>query len=167
MIGCVEPCMGEEAAMRTHHKIAVAVAVIIVLLLTLLLPRTGHAQSETFGDVTIRYSAISTDQLLADVASRYGIQRSARNGLVNIAIEQRSGSSEPELVAAAVSGSVAELTGRPKPIRFRETRDEGAIDYLGEFAIDGAGTYVFTISVTPSGRAQPYTVRFNRDYVLD
>ena len=154
--------------MRTHHKIAIAIAVIIVLLLTLLLPRTGHAdQSAAFGDFVVRYSAISTDQLVGDVARRYGIERSAHNGLVNIAIEQKTANAEPELVAASVSGSVAELTGRPQPIRFRETRDEGAIDYLGEFAIDAAGTYVFTINVTPPGHAQPYTVRFNRDYVLD
>lgn len=154
--------------MRTHHKIAVAVAVIIVLLLALLLPRTGHAdQSAAFGDVVVRYSAISTDQLVAEVAKRYGFERSPRNGLVNIAVERRSGAAEPALVAAKVSGSVAELTGRPQPIRFRETRDEGAIDYLGEFTIGAAGTYVFTIQVTPPGREQPYTVRFNRDYVLD
>ena len=154
--------------MRTHHKIAVAIAVIIVLLLALLLPRTGHAdQSTAFGEFVVRYSAISTDQLFADVADRYGIERSPRHGLVNIAIEQKAAGAEPELVAATVSGSVAELTGRPQPIRFRETRDEGAIDYLGEFQISAAGTYVFTISVTPAGHSQPYTVKFNRDYVLD
>lgn len=157
-----------EVAMRTHHKLAIAVAVIIVLLLALLLPRTGHAdQGATFGDIVVRYSAISTDQLLADVARRYGIERSPRNGLVNIAIERKAGDAEPAIIAATVSGSVAELTGRPQPIRFRETQDEGAVDYLGEFAIDAAGTYVFTIKVTPPGQAQPYTVRFNRDYVLD
>jgi hypothetical protein len=130
--------------------------------------RTGHAdQSAAFGDIVVRYSAISTDQLFADIARRYGIKRSAHNGLVNIAVEQKSGANEPALIAASVSGSVADLTGHGKPIRFHETRDEGAIDYLGEFPIDASGTYVFTINVTPPGRAQPYTVKFNRDYVLD
>ncbi len=154
--------------MRTHHKVAIAVAVIIVLLLALLLPRTGHAdQSTEFGDVVVRYSAISTDQLVAEVAQRYGIERSPQRGLVNIAVERKAGGADPALVAAAVSGSVAELTGRPQPIRFRETREEGAIDYLGEFAIGATGTYVFTIKVTPAGLDHAYTVRFNRDYVLD
>jgi hypothetical protein len=154
-----------EADMRTAHKIGLIVIVIVVMLLALLLPRTGHAdQSTAFGDVIVRYSAISTDQLFADSARRYGIERSVRNGLVNIAVEQKAGG---ELIAAAVSGSVADLTGHGRPIRFRETRDEGAIDYLGEFPIDASGTYVFTINVTPPGRAQPYVVKFNRDYVLD
>jgi hypothetical protein len=181
--------------MRVAHKVGLFIAVIVLLLLALLLPRTGHAdQSAVFGDIIVRYSAISTDQLFADIARRYGIERSTHNGLVNIAVEQKSGAGEPALIAASVSGSVADLTGHGKPIRFHETRDEGAIDYLGEFPIDASGTYVFTIYVTPGrspsapqamdgregppgatdgregpppGRAQPYTVKFNRDYVLD
>jgi hypothetical protein len=59
-----------------------------------------------------------------------------------------------------------DLTGHGKPIRFRETRDEGAIDISANFR-STLRTYVFTINVTPPGRAQPYTVKFNRDYVLD
>ena len=151
--------------MRTTHKIGLLVIVIIVLLLALLLPRSGHAgQSMAFGNVVVRYSAISTDQLFADSARNYGIERSPRNGLVNIAVERKP---DGELIAAAVSGNVTDLTGHDRPIRFRETREEGAIDYLGEFPIDASGTYVFTINVTPAGGAQPYTVKFNRDYVLD
>jgi hypothetical protein len=153
--------------MRVAHKVGLLIAVIVLLLLALLLPRAGHAdQSAAFGDIVVRYSAISTDQLFADIARRYGIERSTHNGLVNIAVEQKTGA-EPALIAASVSGTVADLTGHGKPIRFHETRDEGAIDYLGEFPIDASGTYVFTISVTPPGRTQPYTVRFNRDYILD
>ena len=154
--------------MRVAHKVAIALVVIIVALLALLLPRSGHAdQTQKFGDVVVRYSAITTDQLFADVARRYGIERSPRVGLVNIAVERNSGAAEATLISAAVSGSVSSLTGRGKPIRFRETNDEGGVDYLGEFPLEASGTYVFTIDVTPPGRTQAYTVRFNKDYVLD
>jgi hypothetical protein len=153
--------------MRVAHRIALLLVVIAVLL-ALLLPRAGHAnQSETFGDIVVRYSAISTDQLFPDSAHRYGIERSAHNGLVNIAIERKMPSGEPALIAANVSGRVADLAGHARPIRFRETQEEGAIDYLGEFPIDASGTYVFTIDVTPPGVTHPYTVKFNRDYVAD
>ena len=54
--------------MRTAHKIGLLVIVIVVLLLALLLPRSGHAgQSMAFGNVVVRYSAISTDQLFAEI----------------------------------------------------------------------------------------------------
>ncbi len=131
--------------MRVAHKVGLLIAVIL-LLLALLLPRTGHAdQSAAFGDIVVRYSAISTDQLFADIARRYGIERSTHNGLVNIAVEQKNGAGESSLIAASVSGSVADLTGHANPNRFPDTRDDGAIDYLGEFPIDASGTYVFTI----------------------
>lgn len=133
-----------------------------------LLPFAARSQYEqTFGDMTVHYSALSTARLLPAMAKSYGIAQSASRGLVNIAIERKAADGGSAMIAATVTGSVADLTGHRRPIRFRETQDEGAIDYLGEFALDGSGTYVFTIEVTAPGRAQPYTVTFNREYVLD
>ena len=140
------------------------------LALALIVVLAGAAraeQSAAFGAVVVHYSAISTDQLGAESARRYGIERGARHGLVNIAIERKTGDGAGEPIAAVVSGSVAALAGQRRPIRFRETRDEGGIDYLGEFPLDASGTYVSTIEVAVPGSAQPYNVTFNRDYVLD
>ena len=154
--------------MRATHKIGLMIGLIVMLLLALLIPRTGHAdQTASFGDVVIRYNAISTDQLFPAVAQTYGIERSNRNGLVNIAVEKKSGTDASEMIAAVVTGKVADLTGHSRPIRFRETNEAGAVDYLGEFPIDSSGTYVFTINVSKVGQTTPYTVKFNRDYVAD
>lgn len=153
--------------MHLSHKVRIAIALIVVLLLALLIPRLGGAQTAAFGDLTVRYSAISTDQLFGDAAGRYGIERSPRNGLVNIAVERRRGDGTSDSVAAVVSGKVADLTGHARPLRFRETREAGAYDYLGEFAVDASGTYVFTIDVALPGQAAPHRVTFNRDYVVD
>jgi hypothetical protein len=154
--------------MRATHKIGLLIGLIVMMLLALLIPRTGHAdQTATFGDVVVRYSAISTDQLFPAVAQSYGIERSSRNGLVNIAVENKSSPDAGEMIAAVVTGKVADLTGHSRPIRFRETNEDGAVDYLGEFPIDASGTYVFTINVSKVGQATPYTVKFNRDYVAD
>jgi hypothetical protein len=153
--------------MRVAHKVAVLTIVIIFMLLALLLPRAGHAGESAFGDYVVHYSAISTEQLFPAAAASYGIERSPHNGLVNIAVEHKSNGADPAMIAASISGKVADLTGHSHPIRFRETREDGAVDYLGEFAIDSAGTYVFTIDVTPPGGARAYTLRFNQDYVVD
>jgi len=153
--------------MRATHKIGLLIGLIVMLLLALLIPRTGHAdQTATFGDIVVRYSAISTDQLFPAVAQSYGIERSSRNGLVNIAVEKKSSPDAGEMIAAVVTGKVSDLTGHSRPIRFRETNENGAVDYLGEFPVDASGTYVFTINVV-LGRAAPYTVKFNRDYAID
>jgi uncharacterized protein DUF4426 len=153
--------------MRVSHKIGLLIGLIVMLLLALLMPRAGHAdQTATFGDVIVRYSAISTDQLFPAVAQSYGIERSSRNGLVNIAVEKKGGDGAGAMIAATVTGKVADLTGHSRTIRFRETNEAGAVDYLGEFPIDASGTYVFTVDVR-LGQATPYTVKFNRDYAVD
>lgn len=153
--------------MRIGHKIGLLIGLIVMLLLALLVPRTGHAdQTASFGDIVVRYSAISTDQLFPDVAQNYGIERSNRNGLVNIAVEKKGSDGASAMIAATINGKVADLTGHSRPIRFRETNEAGAIDYLGEFPIDASGTYVFTINVMLD-QAAPYVVKFNRDYAVD
>ncbi len=124
-------------------------------------------QMETFGDIVVRYSAISTDQLFPEVAKSYGIARSSHNGLVNIAVQKKDADGTPQLIAAAVSGSVGDLSGHHKPIAFRETKENGDIDYLGEFPLDTSDTYVFDIKVIVPGHAQPFALKFNRAYVVD
>ncbi|HEX6833557.1 MAG TPA: DUF4426 domain-containing protein [Rudaea sp.] len=151
--------------MRAAHKLhAAIIAALILLLLLMLLPRTGHGVTEEFGDYLVRYNAIPSSTLSADAARQYGIERSSRNGLVNIAVQRRAGD---QLVGATLSGSVADLTGHAHPIAFRETREGGDVDYLGQFPLDGSGAYLFTVRVTPAGSAQTYTLKFNQNYVVD
>jgi hypothetical protein len=153
--------------MRIAHKVGVLLAAIALLLVLLLLPRPGHAQqTQDFGDYIVHYSAITTNQLLAEIAKSYGIERSASRGLLNIAV-QAKGSGETHMVGADVSAEVSDLTGHRTPIRLRETSENGDIDYLGEFPLSGSGAYIFTVKVTPAGRTQPYVVKFNQDYVVD
>ena len=95
----------------------------------------GADQTETFGDIVVRYSAISTDQLFPEVAKSYGIERSSRWPGQYRGAEKRC-RRQAATVAATVSGSVADLTGHRQPIAFRETSENGDIDYLGEFPIE-------------------------------
>ena len=153
--------------MRVAHKVGVLIAAIALLLILLLLPRHGQgAQTQDFGDYIVHYNAISTNQLVAEVAKSYGIERSDHRGLLNIAVQPKSGS-EAHMVGANVSAEVADLSGHRTPIQVRETSENGDIDYLGEFSLESSGAYIFTVKVTPPGHAQPYVVKFNQDYVVD
>jgi hypothetical protein len=153
--------------MRVAHKVGVLIAAIALLLILLLLPRHGQgAQAQDFGDYIVHYSAISTNQLVAEVAKSYGIERSGHRGLLNIAVQAKGGG-QTRMVGAAVSAEVADLSGHRTPIQVRETSENGDIDYLGEFPVSDSGAYIFTVKVTPPGHAQPYVVKFNQDYVVD
>ncbi len=147
-----------------HAPGAIAIALLSVLLLS---PRYGHgAQEQDFGDYIVHYNAISTNQLMPDVARNYGIERSDHRGLLNIAVETKS-AGETHMVGADVSAEVSDLSGHRTPIRLRETSENGDIDYLGEFPLSSSGTYIFSVKITPPGHALPYVVKFNQDYVVD
>jgi hypothetical protein len=152
--------------MRIAHKVSVALIAIALLLLLLLIPRHGRGQTtQDFGDYIVHYSAISTAQLAPEAAAQYGIARAGNRGLLNIALQTKR--DDKQMVRANVSATVSDLTGHSSPVRFHETDENGAFDYLGEFPLTGSGTYLFTVSVTPHGGARPYVVKFNRDYIVD
>ena len=152
--------------MRIAHKVGVALIALALMLFLLLVPRHGRGQSvQDFGDYVVHYSAISTQQLPAEAAAQYGIARAGNRGLLNIAVEAKR--SEAAMVRATVSATVSDLSGHTQPVHFHETNENGSFDYLGEFPVDGSGAYVFTVKVTPANVAQPFVVKFNRDYVVD
>jgi hypothetical protein len=129
-------------------------------------PVLGHADSDKdFGDYIVHCNAISTQQLLPAVAKQYGIERSAKRGLLNISVESTTGPAHT--VSADVTATVGDLTGHNKPINVRETSENGDIDYLAEFPLDGSGTYVFTVKVTPASRQQPFVMKCTQDFLAD
>jgi hypothetical protein len=129
-------------------------------------PTMCSADSDaTFGDYIVHYNAISTNQLLPAVAKQYGIERSAKRGLLNISVESKTGN--PHTVSAEITATVGDLTGHDKPISIRETSENGDIDYLGEFPIDASGTFVFKVKVATPGQQQPFVVKFSQDLVAE
>jgi hypothetical protein len=152
--------------MRIAHKASIALVAIALMLFLLLVPRHSQGQStQDLGDYVVHYSAISTQQLPADAAAQYGIERAGNRGLLNIAVQAKRG--DTAMVRANVSATVSDLTGHAQPVRFHETSENDAFDYLGEFPLNGSGSYVFTVNVTPPGAAHAYVLRFNRDYIVD
>src|SRR5436309_1964678 len=108
--------------MRVAHKIDLIILSALLLML-LLLPRSGYGETLQFGEYIVRYSAVTTNVLPAQIAQSYGLQRSSRNGLLNIAVQKKQTGDEAALIGATLHGSVSDLTGHAHPITFRETRE--------------------------------------------
>ncbi len=130
-------------------------------------PGSGHAQSsERFGDYEVHYNALSTTSLGADIARKYDIMRSSRNGMLNIAVRNVADSSNDTAVRADISGSAVNLTGQKSNIAFRKI--EGTeVSYIGLFAVKGPDTYTFDLSIRPEGAVRPFTLRFNQNFAGD
>jgi hypothetical protein len=132
-----------------------------------LLPFAARSQYEqTLGDLTVHYSALSTQHLLPEMAKHYGLSRSASRGLVNVAIERTSGDAKTTPVRATLTGKATSLGGDNAPLAFRELVEDGTVSYIGEFPLSAPDTYTFTVTITPeNGAAQ--TLKFSQDFVAE
>ena len=131
-----------------------------------LLPFAARSQyDQTFGDMTVHYSALPTERLLPAMAKSYGITRSPDGGLVNIAIERKGADGTTTPVRATVAGKAVSVGGESAQLRFRELVENGTVSYLSEFPVSAPDTYAFTITITPEGTAPAYTLKFNQDFV--
>lgn len=139
----------------------------LMLVSALWLPGSVHAQSsQRFGDYEVHYNALSMASLGADMARKYDITRSSRNGMLNIAVRNIADSSNDTAVRAEISGSAVNLTGQKSNIAFREI-DGSEVSYIGQFAVKGPDTYTFDLSIQPEGAARPFTLRFNQNFSGD
>lgn len=122
---------------------------------------------QDFDTFRVRYSALPTDRLLADVASVYGITRSARRGLLNIAVQRNAAGNSSDPIRSALSGTATSLGGQRVTLTFREIAEDGAVYYISEFPVSPPDTYRFEIKVTPESATVPYVLRFNKEFVAD
>lgn len=124
------------------------------------------AQQHEAADHTILYSVLPTDRVNAEVARRYGIERSERQGLLTIIVRRKDAAAGDPAVTARVAGTVQSLLGEPQTLRFREVHGEGTVDYLATFKLRRPDTLRFMLDVTPEGgRAE--AVRFQREFPAD
>jgi hypothetical protein len=125
----------------------------------------ADASSRDFGDHVLLFSAIPTNSLTPEVASTYGITRSANRVLLNISILKKTEGAPDMPVAGTVRASAVNLNGQAKNLSLREIREGEAIYYVGDVSISGEEGLVFSIEAQPTGATgAPLAVRFQRQF---
>lgn len=120
--------------------------------------------SAVFGDYTVFFHSLSTDEVPAEVAKSVGIVRARNRALLNVSV-LRTGTTDA--VEAKVGVKAVNLTGQLKKITMRKVEQGDAIYYLGELSVANRETIVFDISVTPEGSSDTFEVRTQRIYHTD
>jgi hypothetical protein len=121
-------------------------------------------QSVSFGEYTVHYNALTTDLIEPVVARAYGIVRSKRRALINVAVLRKIMGTAAQPIKADVSATATNLSDQLQTIDIRELVDDGAIYYIGELPVDHAETLNFTLEVTPEGAATGYTIEFRQEF---
>lgn len=118
--------------------------------------------SKAFGDYTVYYAALRSDELTPEIAQRYGVTRAPNRAVVLINLQKHGA-----MAAAAVRGRARNLLGHEQPLTFRESRHENAIDYLAEVAVQNRTIVVFDVHVQPDGASTPFFLQFRRTFYTD
>ena len=143
-------------------------SLITTLLVMLAFPIMAKAErSQDFGEFVVHYNALSTRFLPPQVASKYGIKRSPREGLLNIAVLRKVMGSGVEPVVSRVEGTARNLTGQEYQLSMREIREGTAIYYIDTFRVNNEETLNFELSVTPKGSEEAYSVVFRQQFFVD
>lgn len=135
--------------------------------LLLAVPFASAELSVKYGDYTIHYNAFTTDTLQPQIAKLYRITRSRNRGMLNISVLKEVPVGVPRSVKADVSGTATNLTGQLKELDIRELRDGDAVYYIATFPVSHEETLDFSLTVEPEGAAQPYNVKFRRQFFTD
>jgi hypothetical protein len=124
----------------------------------------AHAEiSQKFGPLEIHYNALTTDELLPEVARAYKIERSKTRGLVTMSVLKQNAVGAPTPVPARITVYVTNLSQQLASIPMREIREGTAIYYLGEFRVAPPDTLKFTATVEVAGEPSHEMV-FNQQF---
>lgn len=115
----------------------------------------SHAEiSQEFGAIKIHYNALTTDQLLPEVARAYKIERSKTRGMVTMSVLKQNSVGVPTPVPAKLTVYATNLNQQLANIEMREIKEGAAIYYLGEFRVTPPDTLKFTATVEVAGEPQ-------------
>jgi hypothetical protein len=127
--------------------------------------QTSGDSFKTVGDYEMHYNALRTDQLTADIARAYGIERSKNKVLLNVSVLRRAeGATGATASDADVAAAVHNLNGQTKDLTLRRITEGAAIYYIGDVSISGNETVVFEIKATPAGSATPLEATLTREF---
>lgn len=130
--------------------------------------QTSGESFKVSGDYEMHYNAVRTDQLSAEIARAYGIERSKNRVMLNISVlRKEAGSTTTTPSDAQIVVLARNLNGQVKDIQLRRITESAATYYIGEVAFSGAETLVFEITATPAGSGLPISATLTREFFAD
>ena len=117
-----------------------------------------------FGNFEVHYNAIRSDELSAEVARAYGIERSANRVMLNVSLLQKNPDGRTVPIDGTVTAVAYNLNGQLKDLKLRRITEGSSIYFIGEVGISGDEILVFDISAAPLGQSAKYAVQFKREF---
>ncbi len=116
-------------------------------------------RQEQFGALTVHYNAFASSILQPSIAQEAGVIRSKSQGVLNITAVK-----DGKTVPANVTGTVKDLTGRSRPLTFKQSTIGSSVNYLAEFAVEPDTSTLLTFDVKVKvGDEDAHSLSFNQE----
>jgi uncharacterized protein DUF4426 len=135
-------------------------------LLLLALPATAQ-QSEMFGPYELHYSLVNTTFLEPRVAATYGITRSKKRAILNLAVREQQPGGGDEARTMQLKGRTWDLIQNGHELQFQEIREGPAVYYIAEFKFLNEEWRHFEVHFRPEGADQTYTFKLKQQLYTD
>lgn len=127
-----------------------AAMLVVGLMMTLGL---AHAEQKVeFRGHELHYIVLNSTNLSPEIASQYGLQRSSRMALLNLAVLEQQPDGVPRPVEADVSVRVRNLIGQAQGVDLQVVREQDAIYHLGQVRINDREVLWFDVTVELPGQ---------------
>lgn len=138
--------------------------ILLALLAICTMTSFAHAEkAQKFGNLEIHYNALTTDDLLPEVARAYKIERSKTRGLLTLSVLKKNEMGVPVPVPAKISILVTNMTQQLSPLTMREIKEGTAVYYLAEFRVAPPDTLTFSGVIETQGEPRR-EVKFSQTF---
>ncbi|MCC5871289.1 MAG: DUF4426 domain-containing protein [Gammaproteobacteria bacterium] len=137
-------------------------ALLLLTALALFTPAAIASQFERFGDLDVHYIVFNTTDLSPEMASRYDLTRAPDLGLINISGRRSQEDGTTTAVRLELEGTVTNLLGQSRPLRFTEVEDPAAIYYLETVRFTDRETLRFDVRVTDTETGRRHRLQFQK-----
>lgn len=120
-------------------------------------------KAQKFGNMEVHYNALTTDELLPEVARAYKIERSKTRGLLTISVLKKNKMGVSVPVPAKISVFATNLTQQLSQIPMREIKEGTAVYYLGEFRVAPPDTLTYNGVIEVQGEPKR-EVKFSQTF---
>lgn len=139
----------------------------VTLCSTMLLLLSPFANAENVtrtGGYAIHHNALTTDNLPAQVATAYGLQRSKSRAMLNISVIREELGTMGTPVRADIRAVARTLYGQIRPLELREIVEDRAIYYIADFPVAHRELLIFDLEVMPQDGRYPLRATLRQEF---
>lgn len=135
---------------------------------SLLCSAFSHAeQKKVFDNYEVHYATMLTSDLESEVARVYDIPRSGKRAFAMINVRRLAENGASSSVPARIEGTVTNLLGQSRVLKWQEVKEQDAIYSLSHFPITNREKTRFKLLIFPGDSQDKLELEFGQEFYTD